>query len=261
MDEQNLNVVDAAQENVVDSQEVTESTETTKSAEVTETTEQQTETEQNKESVIEEVAKPQQSAEDNAKFASVRREAEKKARDSVIAEMYGKSHGIHTYEQYQQAVAEQEKQKQIDELGDIPEEVAREIVEARELKAKIAKEESDRKSYLEFIENFPGVDANKIPTEVWEIVAKGKDLTSAYALYQVKNMDKIKTETEQETLKKIKQNAETSTGSIQSNAQSNDSMTVDQVNKLLEGMGKGERDKWIDKNMDNLEKWGYFKQY
>jgi hypothetical protein len=250
--------VNAEPVEVVDQQEVTEVTETT---ETTEQTEQQTETEQTKENVIEEVVKPQQSAEDNAKFASVRREAEKKARDSVIAEMYGKSHNIHTYEQYQQAVAEQEKQKQIDELGDIPEEVAREIVEMRELKAKIADEERQRKGYQEFIETFPDVDASKIPTDVWDMVAKGKDLTSAYALYQVKNMDKLKTETEQETLKKIKQNAETSTGSINSNNQTNDTMTVDQVNKLLEGMGKGERDKWIDKNMNNLEKWGYFKNF
>jgi hypothetical protein len=250
--------VNAEPVEVVDQQEVTEVTE---NEETTEQTEQQTETtEQTEKNVIEEVVKPQQSAEDNAKFASVRREAEKKARDSVIAEMYGKSHGINTYEQYQQAVAEQEKQKQIDELGDIPEEVAREIVEARELKKQIEEQSKKDKEIAEFVQEFPGVTT--VPQEVWDIVnQKGKDLTSAYAIYLSKNMDKLKTETEQETLKKIKQNAETSTGSIQSNAQSNDNMTVDQVNKLLEGMGKGERDKWIDKNMDNLEKWGYFKKF
>jgi len=213
------------------------------------------------ESVKEEVAKPQQTAEDNAKFAAVRREAEAKARDKVISELYGKSHNIHTYADYQEAVARENMQREIEELGDIPEDVAKEIVEARQFKKKLAEEAEQTRQYKEFMDTFPTIDVNTIPVEVFEMAAQGRDLTSAYALYQVKNLDKIKVQTEQETIKKIKQNVETSTGDLSGNQVQDDKMSVDQVNKLLESMGGKERSAWVDKNIDKLEKWGYFKNF
>lgn len=51
-----------------------------------------------------EVKKPVQTAEENARFAAVRREAEIKAKDALVAEIYG-AQGIKTYEQYQKALA------------------------------------------------------------------------------------------------------------------------------------------------------------
>ena len=61
----------------------------------------------------EEVAEPQvdrsiQSSEDNARFAKIRRDAEQRARDSVVAEMQMEWNGqpITSYQQYQQALRE-----------------------------------------------------------------------------------------------------------------------------------------------------------
>ncbi|MFW9968628.1 MAG: hypothetical protein ACFFDF_00410 [Candidatus Odinarchaeota archaeon] len=73
----------------------------------------------NSESVNEEVATSQknekivQDAETNAKFADVRRKTEQETRDKLISEMYGESHNIHTYADYQKAL---EKQKEDEEV-------------------------------------------------------------------------------------------------------------------------------------------------
>lgn len=89
-------------------------------AEPTEQVESQEQVEQ--ESVTtEEVAEPQheksvQDAETNAMFAKVRREAEQKAaqkaKDDMIAEMYGESHGIYTYADYQLVLQRQKWQEE-----------------------------------------------------------------------------------------------------------------------------------------------------
>lgn len=252
MDELNINSVDAEQAEVVD-QPIDEPQEQAETPEA--------ESAPIEEAQKEEVAKPQQSKEDNAKFAQVRREAEAKARDKTISELFGKSHGIHTYEDYQKAIKEQEFNTQLNELIDkgVDDSVAKEIIETREFKKKLAEEAERERQFKEFVETFPDIDASTIPQEVVEMVNNGKDLTSAYSIWQMKNIDKIKLQVEQDTLKKLKQNSETSTGSIESTK--DQSMNVDQVNKLLESMSPSARNKWIDANMTNLEKWGYFKNF
>jgi hypothetical protein len=67
---------------------------------------------------VPEPVKREQSPEANAAFAEMRRKAEEaeralKERDSWVAQNFGQSHGIHTWEQYQSAVAQTHQRQQI----------------------------------------------------------------------------------------------------------------------------------------------------
>lgn len=82
------------------------------------------------ESVNEEVTtsqteKPVQSQEENAKYAAIRRESETKTRDRMISEMYGNSHGIHTYADYQGAIEAERVRAEAETKGHDPELYAR----------------------------------------------------------------------------------------------------------------------------------------
>ena len=155
--------------------------------------------------------KPVQDSETNAKFAEVRRKAESEARDKVISEMYGEEYGIHTYADYQKALAEQQRQEELERLttNNIPEDVANEIIESRQFRQQYEAEQKTKaeqlqlqKNYEEFIVEFPDVKADSIPSTVWEDVAKGKSLVDAYAKYENKQLkDKLKVFTQNETNK------------------------------------------------------------
>lgn len=62
--------------------------------------------------------KPVQSKEDNAKYADIRRNAEREAQDKLISEMYGTSHGIHTKADYDKAVREQRESELLEQMRD-----------------------------------------------------------------------------------------------------------------------------------------------
>lgn len=64
----------------------------------------------------EQPVKPVQSPEENARFAEVRRKAEQEAQDKLIAEMYGKSHGIYTKADYDKAVREQQEREMLEQM-------------------------------------------------------------------------------------------------------------------------------------------------
>lgn len=229
---------------------------------------------------IEEVVEPQkpiQSAEDNAKYATIRREAEERARsraqaeyDKQIADLYG-DHGIKSFAELKQAIEKQKEEERLDELlsNNIPEEYAKEIIENRKFREQFQSEKQQQEQkqketqmFSEFMEMFPNVKGDEIPAEVWQMVDSGKSLTDAFALHQVKNMDQFKIQAQQEAIKAIKDNADSSTGSVNAGAAGEQSsMSVDQVNQLLANMSNSEQSKWIDSNMQNLEKWGYFKKY
>lgn len=241
---------------------------------------QSTEQEQAEESEKEEVAEPQkpvQSAEENSKFAAIRREAEAKAAEKAeqqfnaqIAEIYGEF-GITTIGELKERMREQREEEELQELlsSNIPEEYAKEMIESRRDRAERAAEkkaqqerENQIAQYEEFRETFGDIKPEDIPAEVWQIASKGKDLTSAYAIYQAKNLSTVKTQAQQEAIKAMKQNADSSTGSVNARASSDESgMSVQQVNDLLNAMPSTERTKWIDANYGNLEKWGYFKKF
>ena len=59
-----------------------------------------------------------QSKEDNAKFAEVRRTAQREAQDKLIAEMYGESHGIYTKADYDRVVREQKEAELLEQMRD-----------------------------------------------------------------------------------------------------------------------------------------------
>jgi len=193
MSEELESVVDATPEANVEPQEVEQV---------------ETQTEQ-PESVVEEVTtsqdeKPVQTKEDNARFAEVRRKAEAEAKDKVISEMYGESHGIHTYADYQKAVeqqAEAERKASLQEKGIDPsivdEYVSNNPVvkKAAELIKQQEQQQKQTAQYAEFLDYFkqendrdfnPATD--KIPQEVWEQTAKGKSLADAYAHHDNKQL-------------------------------------------------------------------------
>lgn len=75
-------------------------------------------------------------------------------------------------------------------LEGLPEEVAQELIAARESKKQLARDrrEKERESansaeIRSFREIFPDVSADDIPEEVWDDVANGATLSHAYALY------------------------------------------------------------------------------
>ena len=79
-------------------------------------------------------------------------------------------------------------ERSLDGVGELPDTIVEELLEARRSK----REEKDRLSAQEKLEDdiksfrelFPDVNADGIPSEVWEDVGNGMTLTAAYAVYQ-----------------------------------------------------------------------------
>lgn len=222
------------------------------------------ETEQvdNLESVNDEVApsqeesKPVQSAEDNAKYASIRREAESKARDKVISEMYGNQYGIHTYDEYQVALKEQEKIEREEEIRreyedkGIPEDLLEELVHSKrerlereaEKQTQAGKQfvDNNRIAFLDWYQQENGTpfdtNNNTIPEDVWiqsDLYEKsqgreGKSLVDAYAHYEIKQLKNQMKATQTNT-----KNAESSTGSVTGNGNNaNTELTAEMINQM-----------------------------
>lgn len=242
----------------VNIEEVAETQET----EVTEPTES---TEESTQGVSEEVADSQtdstvQSAEDNAKYADIRRKAEEKARqkaqqeaDSKFAELFGEEYGIKSMDEYFNAIKEQREQDRINKLVEqnIPEEYAKELIESKkfreqyESELKQKQEEAERLAELkEFQKEFPDAKLDEIPQEVFEDVAKGKTLTDAYSRYEVKA---LKAQLEQ--LKKTQENAQASTGSAAGNGNVPDDFISEEVFQTNRSNMN-----WVTRNYDKIQK-------
>lgn len=96
-------------------------------------------------------------------------------------------------------------------------------------------------------------DATKIPQEVWDKVKAGEPMKSAFMEYQLTN---LKTSTEQEVLKTIKENTQTSPGSVNDNSSGDDKpWSADFIEQMAEKMGAT----WVNANYDKIAKSGYFK--
>ena len=100
------------------------------------------------------------------------------------------------------------------------------------------------------------IDPDNLPDVVVEAYKNGESLKEAYQDYM---LEQIKFKTEQDTLKKVSKNKETSTGDIaKKSAKANQDMSIAQVNKLLDGMSENEQSEWADSNWEMLERIKYF---
>lgn len=88
---------------------------------------------------------------------------------------------------------EKAKIEEIKANSDIPDEVAKELLEARRIKAEYAekqKAEESNKEFTDFVKDYPSVKAEEIPQEVWETQKQGVPLKYAYQSYLLSQMMK-----------------------------------------------------------------------
>lgn len=211
-----------------------------------------------------EVAAPQQdnkqvqSAEENANYAKIRREAEykarQKARDEWVAEQNYSWNGkpITTEEAYKQALYEQE----LVEKGQDPQEVQRLIDEhpvvkqAKEMAAKQEAEARTNADLRDFVDKYPEVKAQDVPKEVWIANANGIPLRYAYADYLV-SQQKI-------AESKAKANAQTAKSSMGSVTGQGEVADVSFIPFDAYEKNKSDRS-WVNKNfkkiMESRAKW------
>jgi len=247
---------------------------------------QTTETVDTTESVNGEVAnstvdtKPvQQTPAENARYASIRREAEAKAyakaQDDLIAQQYGASHGIYTKADYDRAVAEQEAEEQRQQYQEqygidpniIDERVKRQLEnhpavqqakeQARSLQlnnaalelGKVAQSlgiNTDIKSWAD-VEALPKYEAIKN-----SIINNNLDIVTATKLaYFDDVVNSTSTKAQQEAIQKISANAQSSPGSLVNHGTEETFFTKEQVSK----MSKDEVQKNLVKIQKSASKW------
>jgi hypothetical protein len=241
MDEYNLNPVNAGQENVVDSP-MPENVEVNSSE--SENGDVATSTPEPSQHV--------QSPEENARYAAIRREAEMKAQDKLISEMYGQSHGIHTYAEYQEALRreqEQTQRQQMEQAGinpDLLKQFVDELPEVKQAREFLSRQQQDQKIQNEvsdLLRDFPDADISKVPENfLADGIKQGIPLKYVYAMYASKNALNL---AEQKTLQALKQNSMTSPGSLsgmQEQARTNiNSMSNKDFEALKRRVMSGER--------------------
>jgi hypothetical protein len=190
--------------------------------------------------------KPVQSKEDNAKYAEIRREAERKAQDKLISEMYGASHGIHTKAEYDRIVREQQIQAMKEDDADPVEIYSKlkatdpEFQELQQIKneiytnKQIAELNADLKDIgidfevkgLDDLATLPNSEA------IVKHIEKGKTLSEAYFLANKKDIINGQSKKiQQDTIKKIQANGNTP-GSLADNGQTTALYTKDQVDNM-----------------------------
>lgn len=97
------------------------------------------------------------------------------------------------------------------------------------------------------------LDATKIPPEVWDQVKQGTPLKTAYMEYQLMN---LKANTEQEIIKNMQKNQQTSPGSVTDNSATEDKpWTAEYIEQMAEKHGMP----WVNANYEKIQKSGYYK--
>lgn len=178
-------------------------------------------------------------------------EAEKRARDALIAEMFGESHGIRTYEEYQRAIQAQreaEERQRYEQAGLDPD-LINQLLEkhpavqfANQLQQRQMEEQRFQAEVNELFTEVPGIKPEDIQPEVWKLrQERGLTLLDAYLRVNFKTIAQQK---EQEAIQKITQNAQSSTGPLSGgDVQHNTSiakMTKSDFQKLVEQVKRGE---------------------
>lgn len=125
---------------------------------------------------------------------------------------------VEEYEAQQKKEREKERLEEMVENG-VPEELAREVIATAELRRQLQQKENELKEkeeaskqkekeeqeYQDFLKNFPDVNPDDIPKEVFED-AENSDLSSAYMKYKLKDLEN--------KLKVAKQNEENSASTV-----------------------------------------------
>lgn len=163
--------------------------------------------------------KPVQDKETNAQYAAMRRETEKKAKDAVISEMYGETYGIHTYEDYKAALDKQKAAEEAEKMGVDPDFYQ----QFNSMKSKLDAIERE-KTLLEQDAKMRSDPARGELYKQWESDVKDKavnyavDLKTAFLLLLDERLPDLlsgtKTKAEQEAVKKILNNAQSSPGAL-----------------------------------------------
>lgn len=128
-------------------------------------------------------------------------------------------------EEYIQAVYNQLEQQRINQLvqQNIPEYLAKEILETRKMREKLKNDEvrqqeeaRKKEDYQNFLNEYPDIEPNTIPKDVWDMVANGKSLLDAYRYHENKTLkEQLAKVSQQEKAKQVnQQNAEISPGSV-----------------------------------------------
>lgn len=190
-------------------------------------------------------------------FSQRLKESTTKAKDEIIAELYGESHGIKTYSDYQKAVNEakeaEDKEKFQNENGFNPDSVKplfeqwkQSDPDFQEL-SKIRQEKNINQSLTDLNNELKdnGVDIQlkdlsdseiaKIPNvdKVTEYVSKGHSLADAFFLANKKDIISRQTAAvQQETIKKIAANGASSPGSLAGGSTEETFFTKEQVEKM-----------------------------
>lgn len=119
-----------------------------------------------------------------------------------LVEQKARNSGL-TVDQYLQAMAEQERGREVQALMQqtgLSKELAAELYESRRFREQAAArereeaarreaEERKNKVFGTFLSEFPDVKADEIKPEVWQRVESGMDLTAAYAISRVRELE------------------------------------------------------------------------
>ena len=146
---------------------------------------------------------------------------------------------VEDYERRQQEEQDQERLEEMIENG-VPEDVAREVIATAELRRKLQikenelkereeatkAKEKEEKEYQDFLKNFPDVNPEDIPKEVFE-EAVNSDLSSAYMKYKMKDL-----ENQLKIAKQNQENAESTVGGVTETGTTQENHTSD---PFLEG--------------------------
>ena len=146
---------------------------------------------------------------------------------------------VEDYERRQQEEQDQARLEEMIENG-VPEDVAKEVIATAELRRKLQekenelkekeeaskKKEKEEKEYQDFLKNFPDVNPEDIPKEVFE-EAVNSDLSSAYMKYKMKDL-----ENQLKIAKQNQENAESTVGGVTETGTTQENHTID---PFLEG--------------------------
>ena len=151
-----------------------------------------------------------------------------------------------------------EQQRRLNELvqNNIPKEYAEKLLKVDELEQWKAQTEKQRQEeqrkqqeqqykqqmYAEFLQMYPDVKPEQIPSEVWQLVNQGHRLASAYAIHENKLL-KQQYQTQQANFK----NAESSTGSVKTQGKTGGYISREQFDANKGNMN------WVMKNLDLIE--------